>query len=57
MDPRIEPWYEQPSLDVDSIDIVVNTHQHFDHVGGNHLFAGKPIYIQRREFEEAHAVD
>ena len=57
MDPRIEPWHEQPSFDFDSIDIVVNTHLHFDHVGGNHLFAGKPIYVQRREFEEAHAVD
>ncbi|WP_238342864.1 N-acyl homoserine lactonase family protein [Nocardioides cynanchi] len=57
MDPRIQPWYEPPAFDVDSIDIVVNTHLHYDHVGGNHLFAGKPIYVQRREFEEAHAVD
>jgi len=32
---------------------VVNTHLHFDHCGGNHLFAGKPIYVQRRELEDA----
>jgi N-acyl homoserine lactone hydrolase len=57
MDPRIQPWHELPSFDVHTIDIVVNTHLHFDHVGGNHLFPGKPIYVQRREFEEAHAVD
>lgn len=57
MDPRIQPWYEPPSFDIDSIDLVVNTHLHFDHVGGNHLFAGKEIYVQRREFEEAHAGD
>jgi N-acyl homoserine lactone hydrolase len=33
--------------------MVVNTHLHFDHCGGNHLFAGKPIYVQRRELEDA----
>lgn len=40
-------------IDPDSIDIVVNTHLHFDHCGNNHLFAGKPIYVQRRELEDA----
>jgi N-acyl homoserine lactone hydrolase len=32
---------------------VVNTHLHFDHCGGNHLFAGRPIYVQRRELHDA----
>ena len=27
------------------------------HCGGNHLFAGKPIYVQRRELEEARSRD
>ncbi len=40
-----------------SIDIVVNTHLHFDHCGGNHLFAGKPIYVQRRELDDARSED
>lgn len=31
----------------------MNTHLHFDHCGGNHLFAGTPIYVQRRELEDA----
>jgi N-acyl homoserine lactone hydrolase len=52
MDPRISPLSEQ-DLDLGGIDIVVNTHLHFDHCGGNHLFAGKPIYVQRRELEDA----
>jgi N-acyl homoserine lactone hydrolase len=54
MDPRLTPLTEH-SLDLESVDIVVNTHLHFDHCGGNHLFAGRPIYVQRRELEDAHA--
>jgi N-acyl homoserine lactone hydrolase len=52
MDPRIYPLNEQ-DFDIGSVDIVVNTHLHFDHCGGNHLFAGKPIYVQRQELEDA----
>ena len=52
MDPRLTPLTEQ-DLDLASIDVVVNTHLHFDHCGGNHLFAGKPFFVQRRELEEA----
>jgi N-acyl homoserine lactone hydrolase len=52
MDPRIQPLSEQ-DFDLDGVDIVVNTHLHFDHCGGNHLFAGKPFYVQRRELEDA----
>ena len=40
-------------FDLAGIDIVVNTHLHFDHCGGNHLFAGKPIYVQRQELDDA----
>jgi N-acyl homoserine lactone hydrolase len=56
MDPRLSPLNEQ-DFDVAGIDIVVNTHLHFDHCGGNHLFAGKPIYVQRRELEDARTED
>jgi N-acyl homoserine lactone hydrolase len=52
MDPRLTPLSEQ-DFDLASVDIVVNTHLHFDHCGGNHLFAGTPIYVQRRELEDA----
>jgi N-acyl homoserine lactone hydrolase len=52
MDPRLYPLSEQ-DIDLAGIDIVVNTHLHFDHCGGNHLFAGKPFYVQRRELDDA----
>jgi N-acyl homoserine lactone hydrolase len=32
---------------------VVNTHLHFDHCGGNRLFAGVPIHVQARELRDA----
>jgi N-acyl homoserine lactone hydrolase len=53
MDPRLTPLSAQADFDVASIDLVVNTHLHFDHCGGNHLFAGKPIYVQRQELDDA----
>jgi N-acyl homoserine lactone hydrolase len=52
MDPRLVPLSQQ-DVDLAAVDIVVNTHLHFDHCGGNHLFAGKPIYVQRRELDDA----
>ena len=56
MDPRLRPWSDQ-DIDLAGIDLVVNTHLHFDHCGGNHLFAGKPIYVQRRELVDARSQD
>jgi N-acyl homoserine lactone hydrolase len=53
-DPILHPLNRQ-DLDLSQIDIVINTHLHADHCGGNHLFAGKPIYVQRRELEDAHS--
>src|SRR5262249_54925445 len=52
MDPRIWPLHTQ-DIDLAGIDIVVNTHLHFDHCGGNHLFAGRPFYVQRQELDDA----
>src|SRR4249919_2577753 len=57
MDPRLVPPSEQGGLDPGSIDIVVNTHLHFDHCGGNHLFTGRPIYVQRQELDDARSKD
>ena len=56
MDPRVYPLNEQ-DFDIGSVDMVVNTHLHFDHCGGNHLFAGKPTYVQRRELDDARNLD
>ncbi|HUP83242.1 MAG TPA: MBL fold metallo-hydrolase [Candidatus Limnocylindria bacterium] len=51
MEPRLTPLSGQ-DFDLASIDMVVNTHLHFDHCGGNHLFAGKPTYVQRIELDD-----
>ncbi|HET9725231.1 MAG TPA: MBL fold metallo-hydrolase, partial [Actinomycetota bacterium] len=56
LDPRLRPLSEQ-DFDLAGIDIVVNTHLHFDHCGGNHLFAGRPIHVQRRELDDARSED
>ena len=56
LDPRLRPLSEQ-DFDLAGIDIVVSTHLHFDHCGGNHLFAGKPIYVQRLELHDARNED
>jgi N-acyl homoserine lactone hydrolase len=57
MDPRLVPLSAQADFDLTSIDVVVNTHLHFDHCGGNHLFTGRPIYVQRRELDDARTED
>src|SRR5690349_25074755 len=46
MDPQLQDWA------VDDVDLVVNTHLHFDHLGGNHRYAGTPTYVQRRELAD-----
>lgn len=38
---------------VERVALVVNTHLHFDHCGGNRRFAGVPIHVQRRELADA----
>jgi N-acyl homoserine lactone hydrolase len=53
MDPRLMPLSAQADFDLASIDVVVNTHLHFDHCGGNRLFTGKPIYVQGAELDDA----
>jgi N-acyl homoserine lactone hydrolase len=52
LNPRLYPLSKQ-DFDLAGIDIVVNTHLHADHCGGNHLFPDKPIYVQRRELDDA----
>src|SRR4029078_10202661 len=56
LDPRLRPLSEQ-DFDLAGIDIVVNTHLHADHCGANQLFAGKPLYRQRRALRDARSED
>jgi N-acyl homoserine lactone hydrolase len=46
-----------PDQVVSRVVLVVNTHLHFDHCGGNRLFAGVPIHVQRRELADARSED
>ena len=48
--PRAHPLPEEL---VRRVAVVVNTHLHFDHCGGNRLFPGVPIHVQRRELVDA----
>jgi glyoxylase-like metal-dependent hydrolase (beta-lactamase superfamily II) len=43
----------QLGLKPSDIDIVVNTHCHYDHTEANYLFRGKPLYIHQKEIEYA----
>jgi N-acyl homoserine lactone hydrolase len=42
-----------PAELVSRIALVINTHLHFDHCGGNRVFAGTPIHVQARELADA----
>jgi N-acyl homoserine lactone hydrolase len=54
--PTLRPLTEH-DLPLDEVVAVINTHLHFDHCGGNRLFPGVPIYVQRAELEAARGPD
>lgn len=67
-DSETEAWYRprrvtvddalrQVGLTIGDVDLVVNCHLHFDHIGGNPAFAGTPIHCQRTELDTARATD
>lgn len=39
----------------EDVDLVVNCHLHFDHIGGNPLFPETPVLVQRKELATARA--
>jgi N-acyl homoserine lactone hydrolase len=55
MDPQLVPLGPEADALLAGVDLVVNTHLHFDHCGGNHRFAGTPTYVQQRELDDARA--
>ena len=63
-DEETEAWYRPQRVDLaaalaehgwglDDVSLVVNCHLHFDHCGGNPLFAGRPVVAQRTELTTA----
>ena len=56
MQPTVYPL-DKGDLDLASVDLIVNTHLHFDHCGGNALFPGVPIHVQASELHDARILD
>ncbi len=67
-DEETEQWYRPKRVTIEAalatvglsvvdIDLVLNCHLHFDHIGANPQFAGRPIFCQRRELETALTTD
>lgn len=53
MDPRVIPLSAQADFDLASIDVVINTHLHFDHAGNNFQFTDATFFAQRDHYEHA----
>jgi N-acyl homoserine lactone hydrolase len=49
----LEAQLSSVGLKPDDVELLINTHLHFDHAGQNRLFAGVPIAVQRLELEAA----
>ncbi|MQA02547.1 MAG: MBL fold metallo-hydrolase [Streptosporangiales bacterium] len=50
----IEPRYALTALGVDTVDQVVATHGHYDHIGNLDLFPTAEVVVDRREYEFWH---
>lgn len=50
-DETLEGALEAIGWTPEEVDIVVNTHLHYDHAGCNHLFKNARFYVQRSEWE------
>lgn len=42
---------QEAGLDINDINMIVNTHCHFDHVGGNYLFPNSKVAIHEKDAE------
>lgn len=56
-DERVDTQLARLGLRPADLDLVINTHFHLDHAGGNALFAGVPIAAQAAELEAAQQDD
>jgi len=54
---NVEAQLAQHALKPNDIDVVVNTHLHFDHCGNNALFPNAKFFVQADEFRYAFAPD
>lgn len=54
---RVDRQLRQLGVQPADLDLVINTHFHFDHAGGNAFFAGVTIAVQREELDAAVSED
>ena len=40
---------EEFGLEPDDVDVVINSHCHYDHIEANYMFKGKPLYVHEDE--------
>jgi glyoxylase-like metal-dependent hydrolase (beta-lactamase superfamily II) len=52
-DDAIEPVLARIEMTPADVDLVIQSHLHFDHAGGLHAFPGTPVMVQREELEFA----
>lgn len=58
--PRLRPGDDAMSqlqrlgMSVDDIDVVINSHLHFDHAGANAFFPSATVIVNQREWDAAH---
>jgi N-acyl homoserine lactone hydrolase len=50
---EVSAWLEAIDRDPGKVDVVINSHFHFDHVGGNALIPNATMLVQRPEWEAA----
>ncbi|MFF5976123.1 MBL fold metallo-hydrolase [Streptomyces sp. NPDC012769] len=56
-DAHYRPVRRPLAVGPDDVDLVVNCHLHFDHIGGNQRFPRTPVLVQRTELATALAGD
>ena len=56
-DGYLESCIKELGINIDDIDVVVNTHCHFDHVGGNKFFPNAKIAIGEHDSESLRDAD
>ncbi|MET9438265.1 N-acyl homoserine lactonase family protein [Streptomyces sp. NPDC006551] len=54
-DAHYQPVRKPLAVRPHDVDLVVNCHLHFDHIGGNQRFADIPVVVQRKELATARA--